>query len=286
MENTTKNKRLILAILAVVVGFFMMYVTPFIIQTSVERVMVELTKVSAEKPAYSSGILLFSFLFPIYRGFIFVAGVILILISSSIYKGKEWTYPTGLLVSAFPSAGGMFMMLPYVSFVDGFPLPIIISMVGLTFFWTLIFIRDVNKTQKWAQFLSMTFAGMLTTHTFTVGTGNLRMLLTRPDKPLYSGLETWVLAWSSPIQWISVILLFVSIYLLAGKKMAGWWIALIAGVTIIAIDLPTQVIRSLMTDATSVDYLIGSLLAAGLLFSILFPKFKKEIVSQPDLQES
>jgi len=131
MGNTPKNKRLILAILAVVVGLFMMYVTPFIIQTSLERVMVELTKVSAEKPAYSSGILLFSFLFPIYRGFNFVAGV-----------------------------------------------------------------------------------------------------------------------------------------------------------SIIAIDLPTQVIRSLLTDATSVDYLIGSLLAAGLLFSILFPKFKKELVFQSDLQES
>jgi hypothetical protein len=242
--------------------------------------MVALTEVSAEKPTYSSGILLFSYLYPIYRGFIFIGGVVLVLIAKSIYQGKEWTYPTGLLASAFPSAGGMFMMLPYVSFVDGFPLPIIISMVGLLFFWTMIFIRDVGKLQKWGQFLSMTFAGMLTTHAFTVGTGNLRMLLTRPDKPLYSGLETWVLAWSSPIQWICVILLFISIYLLSSKKVAGWWTALVAGVSIIAIDLPTQVIRTTLTDATSVDYLIGSILAGGLLFSLLFPKFKKEIVEQ------
>lgn len=280
MSNTVQSKRLILAILAVVVGLFMMYVTPFIIQTSLERVMVALTEVSAEKPTYSSGILLFSYLYPIYRGFIFISGVVLVLIAKSIYQGKEWTYPTGLLASAFPSAGGMFMMLPYVSFVDGFPLPIIISMVGLLFFWTMIFIRDVGKLQKWGQFLSMTFAGMLTTHAFTVGTGNLRMLLTRPDKPLYSGLETWVLAWSSPIQWICVILLFISIYLLSSKKVAGWWTALVAGVSIIAIDLPTQVIRTTLTDATSVDYLIGSILAGGLLFSLLFPKFKKEIVEQ------
>ncbi len=281
MENTAKNKRLIMAILAIVIGLFMMYGAPFLIQTSIERVMTALTEVVQEKPAYNSGILLFSYLFPIYRGFIFVAGVVLVLISPSIYKGKEWTYPTGLLASAFPSAGGMFMMLPYVSFVDGFPLPIVISMVGLAFFWTLIFIRNVGKWQKWGQFLSMTFAGMLTTHTFTVGTGNLRMLLTRPDKPFYNGLETWVLAWSSPIQWICVILLFISIYLLSAKKVTGWWLALVAGVSIIAIDLPTQVVRSLMTDATSVDYLMGSVLAAGLLFSILFPKFRKEIVDFP-----
>jgi len=58
---------LILAILAVVVGLFMMYVTPFIVQTSLVRVMVELIKVFAEKPAYSSGILLFSILFPKFK---------------------------------------------------------------------------------------------------------------------------------------------------------------------------------------------------------------------------
>ena len=260
----------------------MMYGAPFVIQTSIEKVMTALTQVSQEKPAYSSGILLFSFLFPIYRGFIFIGGVILVLISTSIYKGKEWTYPTGLLASAFPSAGGMFMMLPYVSFVDGFPLPILISMIGLAFFWTFILIRNVDKWQKWGQFLSRTFAGMLTTHTFTVGTGNLRMLLTRPDTPFYSGLETWVLAWSSPIQWICVILLFVSIYQLSAKKVSGWWLAFIAGVSIIAIDLPTQVIRTLLTDATSIDYLMGSVLAAGLLFSLLFPKFKKAIVDLPE----
>ena len=282
MENTSQKKRLILTVLAVVIGLFMMYGAPFVIQNSLEKVMTALTKVVQEKPDFNSGILLFSFLFPFYRGLIFVGGVILVLISPSIYKGKEWTYPTGLLASAFPSAGGMFMMLPFVSFVDGFPLPILISMIGLVFFWTLILIRNVDKWQKWGQFLSMTFAGMLTTHTFTVGTGNLRMLLTRPDKPFYSGIETWVLAWSSPIQWISVILLFVGIYQLSAKKVSGWWITLIAGVSIIAIDLPTQVIRSLLSDATSIDYLLGSVLAAGLLFSILFPKFKNAIVDFPE----
>ncbi len=282
MENTSQKKRLILAVFAIVIGLFMMYGAPFVIQNSLQKVMTALTEVSQEKPAYSSGILLFSFLFPIYRGFIFIGGVILVLISPSIYKGKEWTYPTGLLASAFPSAGGMFMMLPYVSFVDGFPMPILISMIGLVFFWTMIFIRNVDKWQKWGQFLSMTFAGMLTTHTFTVGTGNLRMLLTRPDKPFYSGIETWVLAVSSPIQWICVILLFIAIYQLSAKKISGWWMTLIAGVSIIAIDLPTQVIRTLLTDATSVDYLIGSVLAAGLLISILFPKFKNAIVNFPD----
>ena len=45
-------------------------------------------------------------------------------------------------------------------------------------------------------------------------------------------------------------------------------------------DAPTQVIRSTMTDTTSLDYLYGTLLSIGLLFSLLFPKFRQALVSE------
>jgi hypothetical protein len=222
MKETSQNKRLILAVLAVVVGLFMVAVAPFLIQTSLERVIAALQVVSAEKPAYASGILIFSYAFPLYRGLIFIGGITLLWLAGPIYRGEEWSFPAGLLASAFPSAGGMFMMMPYVSFVDGFPLPTAVSIVGLSFFWSFILLRNVDKWLKWGQFLALTFAGMLTTHAFIVGTGNLRTLLTRPGKPMYDGLGTWVLAWSQPIQWICVILLFVAIYQLAARKFSGW----------------------------------------------------------------
>jgi len=78
MENTPKAARLILAILAVIVGLFMIAVAPFLIQTSLERVITALVTVSAEKPAYASGILLFSYAFPLYRGLIFIGGIALL----------------------------------------------------------------------------------------------------------------------------------------------------------------------------------------------------------------
>ncbi len=198
MKETSQSKRLILAILAVIVGLFMVAVAPFIIQTSLERVLTELQIVAAEKPAYASGILLFSYAFPLYRGLIFIGGITLLLLAKSIYRGEEWTFPVALLASAFPSAGGMFMFMPYVSFVDGFPLPMIVSIVGLIFFWSLILIRNVDKWIKWGQFLALTFAGMLSTHAFIVGIGNLRTLLTRPEKPMYDGLGDGCLPGRNP----------------------------------------------------------------------------------------
>lgn len=149
MKDTSQTNRLILAILAVVVGLFMIAVAPFLIQTSMERVVAALVEVSKTKPQYASGIMLFSYTFPLYRGLIFIGGIMLILFARPIYKGEEWTYPASLLASAFPSAGGMFMFMPYVSFVDGFPIPMVISFVGLIFFWSFILLRKVDKWLKW-----------------------------------------------------------------------------------------------------------------------------------------
>ncbi|MBN2678018.1 MAG: hypothetical protein JXR32_08135 [Anaerolineaceae bacterium] len=283
MEFASKTNRVILAVLAVVVGVFMVAVAPFLLQTSLERVIDALIKISVEKPSYASGVLIFSFLFPIYRGLIFIGGIMLILLAGPIARGKEWTYPVGLLAAAFPSMGGMFMMMPYVSFVDGFPLPMTVSLAGLTFFWAFILMRKADKWVKWAQMLALTFAGMLSTHALITGTGNMRMLLTRPDKPMYAGLGEWVLAWSAPIQWVCVILLLLSIYLIAARKFSGWWLALVAVVSLAAIDIPMQVIRLTMTSSTAWDYSYGLPMIIGLLFALLFPKFKAVLAGQEEM---
>lgn len=280
MKDTPQAKRSILAALAVVVGLFMIAVAPFLIQISLERVLTQLQIVSAQKPAYASGLLLFSFAFPLYRGLIFIGGIALILLARPIYRGEEWTFPAALLASAFPSAGGMFMFMPYVSFVDGFPIPMIVSMVGLAFFWSLILLRNVDKWVKWGQFLALTFAGMLTTHAFIVGIGNLRTLLTRPEKPMYNGLGTWVLAWSQPIQWICVILLFIAIYKIAERKFSGWWLALVSVTSLVAIDVPMQIIRLTMTDSTALDYTYGMPVMLGMFIVLFLPKFRKALIAE------
>lgn len=280
MNDTSHSNRLILSILAVIVGLFMITIAPFLIQTSLERVISALRIVSAEKPAYASGIPLFSYAFPLYRGLIFIGGIALLLLARPIYRGEEWTYPVALLASAFPSAGGMFMFMPYVSFVDGFPVPMAVSIAGLIFFWSFILLRNVDKWVKWGQFLALTFAGMLTTHAFIVGIGNLRTLMTRPDKPMYSGLGTWVLAWSQPIQWICVILLFIAIYQIAARKYSGWWLALVSVTSLTAIDVPMQIIRLTMTNSTALDYTYGMPVMLGMFIVLLMPQFKNALIAE------
>ena len=116
---------------------------------------------------------------------------------------------------------------------------------------------------------------MLTTHAFVIGIAAQRMLIPRPEQPLYAGLEWWILTLSGEINWISVIMLIVSIPLLAIRKQAGWWLALIASLSILVIDVPTQIIRT-----KTLDYLYGSLLSLGLLLWLLLPAFKERLVSK------
>ena len=270
MKESSQTNRLILAILAMVVGLFMVIVAPILTQISMERVITSLVQVGQERPQYSSGVPLFLVFYPLWRTFIFVGGITLILLAFPICKGREWTYPAGLLASAFPAAGGMFMFLPYVSWVEGFPIPMVICWVGLAFFWALIFLRHADKWEKWGHLFALTFMGMLATHAFVVGVGSLRTLMTRPGAPLFEGLEWQALTIVGPVNWLCVVLLIISIPLLANKKLLGWWLPLISAVSILAINIPTQFIRT-----KTLDYLYGSLIAIGLLFFLLFPKFKK-----------
>ena len=203
-----------------------------------------------------------------------MAGIVLLAITPSIFKGEVWTRKIELTAYAVPSVGGMFMFLPYISFVGGFPIPIMVSFVGLLGYISVFLFHRYNSTlEKIANLITFTFIGMMATHAFVIGIGAQRMLLTRPGQPLFEGLEWWILTMSGEINWIAVLMLFGSIPLMADRKKNGWWLAFVAALSIITINVPTQIIRT-----ATPDYLIGALIGAGLLALLLI--FKSRLVDE------
>lgn len=262
--------------IAIGVGLLMAIVVPFIVQTSLARVLVGLiAHVDAGNPAFASGIPLFDLFYPVWRAFIFVAGVALIVISQEIRKGKAWTFPLALSLFALPAIGGMFMFLPYVSWVEGFPLPILISLTGLSGFWSFILLGQGEKMQKLARFGALTFIGMLTTHAFTIGVGAQRTMATRPGYPLYPDFTWWLFNWAGEVNWVAAVLLFLSIPLLAVGRRRGWWLAVIGTIAIMAIDIPTQFFRT-----KTLDYLYGALLGLGVLVFTVVPYFRRRLLNE------
>ncbi|MGB2895089.1 MAG: hypothetical protein WBB65_02850 [Anaerolineales bacterium] len=276
MKETPQKNRMIMSAVAIVIGLLMAGVIPFIVQTALERVLTDLTiHIEAGNPTFSSGLKLFDLFYPVWRALIFVAGAALIVISQEIRKGEEWSYPVAMTLFALPAIGGMFMFLPYISFVDGFPIPMIISAIGLTGYWSFIFLRKAEKIQKWTRFGAMTFIGMLSTHAFTIGVGAQRTMMTRPGHPMYPDFTWWLFNWAGEVNWVAVILLVLSIPLLAVGKRKGWWLAVIGTVAILMIDVPTQFFRT-----KTLDYLYGALLALGVLLFTVVPYFKKHLISE------
>jgi hypothetical protein len=274
MNETPQKNRTIMSIIAIVVGLLMVGVIPFIVQTSLENVLTDLIiHIEAGNPAFSSGIPLFDLFYPVWRAVIFVAGAALIVISQEIKKGEEWTYPLAMALFALPAIGGMFMFLPYISWVDGFPIPITISAIGLAGYWSFIFLRKAEKIQKLARFGALTFLGMLTTHAFVIGIGAQRTMATRPGFPMYKDFTWWLFNWAGEVNWVAAILLFMSIPLLAVGRRKGWWLAVIGTIAILMIDVPTQFFRM-----KTWDYLYGAVLAIGVLIFTMLPYFKKHLV--------
>jgi hypothetical protein len=274
MQETSQKNRNAMSIIAIIVGLLMVTVIPFMTQTSLDRVLVGLTEhIKAGNPTFSSGIPLFDLFYPIWRAVIFVAGAALLVISQEIKKGAEWTYQIAMSMFALPAIGGMFMFLPYVSWVDGFPLPMIISVIGLAGYFSLIFLRKGEMLQKWTRFGALTFIGMLATHAFTIGIGAQRTMMTRPGYPFYQDFTWWLFNWVGEVNWVAVILLFISIPLLAIGRKSGWWLAVVGTVAILMIDIPTQFIRT-----KTLDYLYGTLLGIGVLIFTIAPFFKKTLL--------
>jgi hypothetical protein len=274
MSETSRTNRNIMSGVAIGVGLLMVAVIPFIVQTALERVLVNLgAHIAAGNPAFASGIPLFDFFFPVWRALIFVAGAALIVISQEIRKGEEWTYPLAMALFALPAIGGMFMFLPYVSWVDGFPLPMTISATGLIGYWSFIFLRHGTRAQKWVRFGGLTLLGMLVTHGFTLGVGAQRTMATRPGYPLYPDFTWWLFNWVGEVNWVAIILLFMAIPLLAAARRRGWWLAVIGATAILMINVPTQIFRT-----KTLDYLWGALLAGGILIFTLVPYLRQHLL--------
>lgn len=274
MKETSQKNRTIMSVIAIVIGLVMAYIIPFLVQTSLERVLIHLTAhIEKGFPAFSSGLPLFDIFYSAWRALIFAGGAALVIISQEIKKGSEWTYPLALSLFALPSIGGFFMFLPYISWVPGFPLPMVIAFIGLAGFWSFIFLHHGTKIQKWTRFAALTFIGMLTTHAFTIGIGAQRTMATRPGFPMYPDFTWWLFRWAGEVNWVAVIFLFMSIPLLAMGKRRGWWMAILASCTILMINVPTQFIRT-----KTLDYFYGALLAIGVLIFTVVPFFKKHLL--------
>ncbi|RLC73836.1 MAG: hypothetical protein DRI81_14635 [Chloroflexi bacterium] len=275
MKDTARKNRSIMAILLVGAGLFMVAVVPFLVQSTLDPMLQGLMKKVAEDPSYASGPMLMAIFSPLCRALIMVAGVTAILIAYPLWQGEGWTWPVALTCLAVPAIGGMYMMLPFVSFVkDTFPPPMPIILTGLIGYWGILLLKKSERAQRVVDFIVFTLLGVATGGGFVLGFGAMRQLMSRPGKPLFINTKIASLTVGGPLNWICAFFVFAAIPLLAQRKALGWWLALIGAVSAVVGSLPTYFI------SLSGYYLIGIASGTILTVTLLIPSVKRRLIEE------
>ena len=79
------------------------------------------------------------------------------------------------------------------------------------------------------------------------------------------------------MNFIAFVMCIMAIPLLTSRKQSGWWLGLIAGVTVIIANYPTHFIRMQTSD-----FLVAGTLGVLLTISLLIPAFKASLLGKQD----
>jgi hypothetical protein len=273
-ESFTPTARKIMAIVVLVFGLFVVFVGPFLIQSTLDAVMVKVASLIPTKPQFVLTGVLLPIAFILMRGIGIVAGIALALIAYPLWKGEEWAWPAALSCLSLPTIFGLFTSLPYlVQF--GKPAPAAIILVtGLIAYWWVLLIKKGEVITKFARFFTFTMLGLVSGHIIVLVNHGLKGLMERPDKPLFTDPTVTVYGFEAPLNFIAFIMCIIAIPMLASKthKVAGWWLGLIAGVTVIIANFPTHFIRMQTSD-----FFVAGSLGVLLVVSLVVPVLKKQL---------
>jgi hypothetical protein len=106
---------------------------------------------------------------------------------------------------------------------------------------------------------------------------SIKNTITRVEAPYFKDIMTTVYGFEGPVNFIALVFCIVAIPLLASqnKKMAGWFLALIAGIAVVLANYPTHFIRMQTSD-----FFVAGSLGLGIVVVTLIPALKKALLGE------
>ncbi len=274
-DDFTPSARKNMAILVFCFGVFVTFVGPFLIQNTLDAIMTKVAGLIPTKPEFTLTGVLLPIAFIIMRGVDVVAGITLALIAYPLWQGKRWAWPLALSCLSLPTMFGLFISLPYlVQF--GKPAPAAaILLIGLIVYWWVLLQKRGEQTTKIARFFTFTMLGVVPGHIIVLVNHGVKGLIDRPNKPMFTDPMITIYGFEAPLNFIAFLMCILAIPLLASEshKETGWWLGLVAGVTVIIANYPTHFIRMQTSD-----FFVAGTLGVLLVVSLLIPAFKKELL--------
>ncbi len=281
--STSRQVRLAVVSLVVIAAILMIAVVPFIgfdmVNPIVKAQQARIEKFTAEgnpqAPLLAYTVWLVSFFFPFWSTLSLVAGIVLLVIALPLFRGERWTRGLALLMLAVPSIGGAYMVVPWMNFIGsaqgGFPPAVTIMTIGLIPYFTILLGEKSDWKQKVVNFCVFAIVGVQSAHSFSNGHASLRIQWMHPARPLWPE-GTPILWLSTQFMWLGTIALILAIYFLGARKQAGWYLALIGGITTTIANYATHVVRH-----TTLDYFLGGTFGLVIVVLMLIPFFKNRL---------
>ncbi len=283
-EGTSKQARLIITAVVVIGAILAIVVVPILVKAILPAIIdgqiARFEKFTAEGEMVQAALIsqtpyLVSLFMPIWMGLSMFGGVAILVVARRFYEGARWARGVVLLSLAMPSIGGAYMLVPWMNFardrVGGFPPAVIIMAIGLIPYFTILLGEKSDWKQKVVNFCVFAIVGVQSAHSFSNGHASLRIQWMHPARPLWPE-GTPILWLSTQFMWLGTIALILAIYFLGARKQAGWYLALIGGITTTIANYATHVVRH-----TTLDYFLGGTFGLVIVVLMLIPFFKNRL---------
>jgi hypothetical protein len=286
--KTTKTGRIIMTVVAVLVGIFMMFSAPFISMKALTPALhnlIETHQVQQPNGVWDTPVGILTATFHVWIALFVFGGAALVVIAKDIYADKKWARPVALSLLALPSIGGMTMVIPWMVLVmqdalgnkipdAGMPAAMPIMVIGLIGYFIILLTEKAEAKTKIAQAVTFGALGIVGGMVFMNAQHGVRHFLTKA--PFYEASE------SNPelflggfVMYAAVALFFVAIWLMAARKESGWYFGVITGIVTFVAAFLAFVDRYNVPSGQ--EWLRGAMLSAVLIAILVIPWFKNKI---------
>ncbi len=291
-NETTQKGRLIMAIIAVVIGLFLIFVAPFMSQNALSTPLhrlIEVNQIQDPDGVWDTPVGILTATFNVWIAFLVIGGSILLVIAKDIYKGdKDWARPLALTIMAIPSMGGMTMTIPWLVLVvtdalgnpnpdAGMPPAMPIMIVGLIGYFSMLLIEKASASTKVAQTIVFLLHGVVGGMVFMNAQHGVRHFLTKGPffNPTDSNPELFM---GGFLMYAATVFFFVAIYFMAARKEIGWYAAVTVGVITFSAAFMAYLDRRFVPSGQ--EWLRGAMLSAFYFAIMVTPWFKKRIYGE------
>ena len=239
MKETNRTTLSVMAVIAVLMGLYLVFIAPGLFDTTMDQLIL---KQSKQATNLTAGPLSRLYLGAIYSGIEMLAGLALIVISYAIYKGKKWAWALAVLLLAIPAMVNGYIGLGWLENLKKFPPAYTTFFLSLIAFWAMLLLKKNDGKTKIAMFSVFTLLGMLGSQGFMLFPHAIRVILKDPAAALIDPAAA-ILRRTGPLMFIVVLLSAFAIWKLAQRKESGWYLALLAGLTMAMGAFPVHYLR-------------------------------------------